>query len=420
MLGNQISTLTHNVQNLTAAVATMAQTVTSVVATNQSNIADLANTIGQMNMETGHTASASIDKTFITKPTPFNGKCSGAEAQHFLAAFSNWAMSTGKLLNDRDTLSGKIIANDEKWIQSVLNFLTDDARSWALSHLEKIANGEVPFRCYLDFMAAFRKRFKPVDGQMTARDIIKHLKQNTLLVAQYKAKFNEQSPRTNWSDSDLREQFYDNLSSRIKDMMVYMDDDIFSLNGCYKVALRINTRIWAREAEKAGKLVTSMNLTNRHTATPAADSNAMDIDATRMQSTVTKTIGEWNKHMVGKCNRCGLKDHKAKDGNHNRDVCNWCLKAGHRSSACMGRFFGNARVTHPAQQATASATITEVSPTSSTSPATTGKPSTSPATALATTHVAPPSTANIYTAAEFEKQVAEMRKEMDAIKAAFA
>lgn len=168
-LGNQISTLTHNVQNLTAAVATMAQTVTSVVATN----------IG-----TGHTASASTDKTFVTKPTPFNSKGSGTEARHFLAAFSNWVMSTGKLLNDRDTLSGKIVVNDEKWIWSVLSFLMDDARSWALPHLEKIANREVPFRRYSDFTAAFRKWFKPVDSQMTARDIIKHLKQNTLLVAQ--------------------------------------------------------------------------------------------------------------------------------------------------------------------------------------------------------------------------------------------
>lgn len=132
-------------------------------------------------------------------------------------------------------------------------------------------------------------------------------------------------------------------------MMVYMDNNTSSLDGCYKIALRINTRIRAREAEKAGKLITSMNLTNRHMATPVADSNAMDIDATWMQSTVTKTIGKWNKHMAGKCNRCESKDHKAKDGNHDRNVCDWCLKAGHRSLACMGRFVSNAHVTCPAQ-----------------------------------------------------------------------
>lgn len=80
-------------------------------------------------------------------------------------------------------------------------------------------------------------------------------------------------------------------------------------------------RIWAKEAKKAGKAIISMNTTNGHMANPAADSNAMDIDATRMQSTVTKTIGKWNKHMASKYNRCGSKHHKAKDGNHDCDVC---------------------------------------------------------------------------------------------------
>lgn len=150
--------LTTQMETLGRAVSTLAQTVQTIADINRSNIRDMTQAIAQMPTGTSYTASASADKTFVAKPTPFNGKGSGAEARHFLAAFSNWAMSTGSLLNDRD-LAGGTIMNHEKWIRSVLNFLTDDARSWALPHLEKIANNEIPFDTYSDFVTAFRKRF---------------------------------------------------------------------------------------------------------------------------------------------------------------------------------------------------------------------------------------------------------------------
>lgn len=47
----------------------------------------------------------------------------------------------------------------------------------------------------------------------------------------------------------------------------------------------------------------------------------------------------------GQINRCASRDHVAKDGKHERDVCDWCIKNGHLSNACMRKFMGFPRPT---------------------------------------------------------------------------
>ena len=126
-----------------------------------------------------------------------------------------------------------------------------------------------------------------------------------------------------------------------------------------------------RDAEKRGH-------TSQNTSTNSAqkDPNAMDID-TSHQNQQSSTGGTnlnrqtYLKWMTGKCFGCGSKDHTKKDGNHEKDMCNYCGKTGHRGPICFSKY-----VKKPGRAAGAAATSTESSltPLSSTASATTSSP----------------------------------------------
>jgi hypothetical protein len=59
----------------------------------------------------------------------------------------------------------------------------------------------------------------------------------------------------------------------------------------------------------------------------------MDVDATH-------TRDEFLRRMHGKCFGCGSAVHARKDGNHERDQCNYCKRVGHREVVCMEKFMG--------------------------------------------------------------------------------
>jgi hypothetical protein len=44
--------------------------------------------------------------------------------------------------------------------------------------------------------------------------------------------------------------------------------------------------------------------------------------------------------MVGRCYGCGSKAHRKVDGNHERDICNYCGVTGHLASVCRRKFLG--------------------------------------------------------------------------------
>ncbi|EJF56768.1 hypothetical protein DICSQDRAFT_70917, partial [Dichomitus squalens LYAD-421 SS1] len=69
---------------------------------------------------------------------------------------------------------------------------------------------------------------------------------------------------------------------------------------------------------------------------PARDPNAMDINATR-------TREEFNRLMRGKCYSCGSTVHVKKDGGHDRDICSYCRRVGHRETVCMDKFLKKPR-----------------------------------------------------------------------------
>jgi hypothetical protein len=59
----------------------------------------------------------------------------------------------------------------------------------------------------------------------------------------------------------------------------------------------------------------------------------MDVDATR-------TREEYLRQMRGRCFGCGSTTHTKKDGNHEREICGYCGRVGHRVVACMDKFLG--------------------------------------------------------------------------------
>lgn len=285
-------------------------------------------------------AGTNSGKGVVAKPSMFSGNGDLSESRFFLATFANWAQNQGSAMN-RANPAGGWLRDDQKWIGSVLNFLTDKARSWALPYLEKIGKLQPAFQTWTEFEDAFRKRFEPVDIKTTAQQALEGLTQGRGSVEQYKARFDEHAPRTGWPDAVLAREFRDGLSERVKDVMINLTYNKEVLAEVYEKAQIAGERIRERDQEKSGK--------GRHSTASVPAPDAMDIDATRVTKAPTpakgtspngKTYDDFKRAMVNKCSKCASADHIAKNGNHERDICYHCKKAGHRSTACMRKFMG--------------------------------------------------------------------------------
>ena len=95
----------------------------------------------------------------------------------------------------------------------------------------------------------------------------------------------------------------------------------------------------------------------------------MEVDAMCQgnNSKEKKTHKSYLTTMKGRCFSCGSKEHNKKDGNHERDICHHCGKAGHRSMVCLSKYLGKP----PA--AKAAATETSTSGPNSNGPSTSSK-----------------------------------------------
>lgn len=307
-----------------------------------------------------------LDKA-LQKPTPFKGS-SSADARRFLAAFSTYAMTTGNLLNNPQA-DGTYTPDERKWIVSALTFLQDEAAIWATPYLEKVAEANVANRPFQDswatFKTDFRSRFETSNEAVDAKDALRALWQGSKTVPEYAAKFKELMSRTGYSAADLRDRFYEHLASGIKDELVHTARPIGTLDELLTVATDLDVRLRQRRAEKAreqGKSVPSPRLpTTTTTAAPfiAKDPNAMDIDGTHSREAFIKS-------MTGKCFGCGSTAHNKRDGNHERDICAWCGRTGHREVVCQSKFMGQPKkqrvaVTEEAPSDTAAAAEATVS-----------------------------------------------------------
>lgn len=145
--------------------------------------------------------------------------------------------------------------------------------------------------------------------------------------------------RTGYSAADLRDRFYEHLASSIKDKLVHTTRPIGTLNEFLTVATELDVRICQHRAEKArkqGKSVPSPQfLPTATSAAPfvAKDPNTMDIDGTHSREAFIKS-------MTGECFGCGSTAHSKRDSNHERELCAWCERTGHREVVCQSKFMG--------------------------------------------------------------------------------
>ena len=280
-------------------------------------------------------------KDIVSKPKPWNGKGGSTEARHFLAAFNNWGFGQERAMNTLDPVTNTWHREEQKWIQAVLNHMEEDACTWALPHLEELLNLQrAPFGgSWATFKSEFTKRFIPLDISETARDALKKIKQSKMSVAEYQSMFDQYSKQTGWSDNDHQQRFYDGLTDHIKDALLVTNLPIETLEELCTAAQSIDQRLRQRNAEKKGG--------SYSTTTPgkAHESDAMQVDTSHQQqgrstNKAVKSRADFQNFMKGKCYGCGKTDHSKKDGNHKRNVCNYCQKTGHRSNICMIKYMG--------------------------------------------------------------------------------
>ena len=103
------------------------------------------------------TTIGGADKSLIQKPSPYTGK-SSPDARRFIAAFTLYAQDTGTKLNTRVMVGEeqKWKPDGQKWIQTALSFLQDEAAVWATPYIEKMVKDQIAFPTWDDFCAAFK------------------------------------------------------------------------------------------------------------------------------------------------------------------------------------------------------------------------------------------------------------------------
>ncbi|EJF55392.1 hypothetical protein DICSQDRAFT_141950 [Dichomitus squalens LYAD-421 SS1] len=275
----------------------------------------------------------------VQKPSLFKGG-QGGEARRFLAAFTLWAMSQGSTLNHVDATGNTISAHDDQWIRAVLSFMQDSAALWATPAMEEITQGTTPFKgLWTEFRTQFKARFETVDEAVDAKERLRTLWQGSMTVPEYAARFNELSTRTGYSKADLRDCFYEHLADSIKDELVHTARPIASLEDLITVRHRrpcpptpCRTGSSARthhHHHHRGQAGCSAAYHPLHAACPGPERNGHR--------------REFNRLMHGKCYGCGSTAHVKKDGGHNRDICGYCRRVGHRETVCMDKFLKKPR-----------------------------------------------------------------------------
>ena len=284
--------------------------------------------------------------------------------------------------------------------------MEEDARTWALPYLEELGRGKQPFKGdWAEFEKAFTQRFMPQDSQEVAREALKNIKQGKQMVAEYTSKFDQYTMQTGWSDADHRTRYYDGLSDKVKDSMAITDRSIATFEELRKVALVLDQRIRQREAKKKGQTFSNMSQ-----GTSSQNPDAMEVDASCQGTQNTnekKTHKSYLASMKGRCFVCRSKEHNKKDGNHERDVCHHCGKAGHRSMVCFSKYMG--------KPPTAKVAATE---TSTSGPNSNG-PSTSSKAVATTTTPATDSKTQADLLAQLLKRGEDQDKELKALRASF-
>jgi hypothetical protein len=329
----------------------------------------LTQLVGQGQPQVMAQTSSSLGK-IVAHPWPWDGKGDSAAAWHFLVAFSNWAFSQKGQMNV-ELANGQWHHRDMDWIHAILNLMSGKVRTWALPTLEELRDGRDPYRgVWQEFEEQFTCWFIPLDLAQAACEALKKLKQGKLSMAEYKAKFDEQSALTKWSLINLRTRFYDRLSDNIKDTLAITNHPIETLHELFESAQIVDMRMHQWQAEKKGQ-------TFHQQGGQAQGVVPMEVDATCQQQgnkgkgaqpqpqsgSGGKNQASWMKQMAGKCFGCRISDHTKKAGSHDQEICHHCQKAGHHANVCFDKYMGKEKKAKAASTETAAATAPSVSST---------------------------------------------------------
>ena len=286
-----------------------------------------------------------------------------------------------------------------------------DTRTWCLPALERLRKDEEPFNGdWAKFEDAFTKRFIPQDPGEATREALKHLTQGKKSVAEYKAKFEEHASLTGWSKVDLRSHFYDGLADAIKDALAISDRPTEAYESLVEAAQALDIRLRQRQAEKKGQTFHQTSSQSHGT-----ESMPMDINASHQQqggrqgqsAQKRPSHSDFLKKMKGKCFGCRSSDHTKEQGNHGSDICNHCKKAGHRSMVCFAKLIGREKVSATSQMQADSNQCSLSQSTNTTQQAPSQPQATAKANATSSGTLA------------LQKQIAEMQKQIEALKASF-
>jgi hypothetical protein len=257
----------------------------------------LTQAIADMSHAIATASSARSVVNSVYKPLqPFKGQ-RGPDAQQFLAAFWVWAAQQPQLQDYK------------QWIAAVFGYLQDNTAIWATPYLEQQKCGETPFEgSWTKFEEKFKARFMMVDEQYDTRECIKSLKQGSLSVVEYVAKFDEYKDCTGFLPEDLRERLREGLASYIKDAMANSERKTTTYEELVETAQILDKRYqdhWAEKARKQGQSIPAVakpyissiaSPFTGPTAAPHRDPNAMDVDVTKA---ITKTLQDYNDWMRG-------------------------------------------------------------------------------------------------------------------------
>ena len=207
--------------------------------------------------------------------------------------------------------------------------------------MEDFANGIPPFGGRWDFFCEqFKARFESADEVVDAKKKLWVLWQAGSTVPEYAAQFKQLMTHTGYLGTDLRDRFYEHLSSRIKDELVHSARATTMLDELIVVAMDIDTWVRQRRAEKEREkkrtgetFETTVTLTPFLNPSPNTEPVAMNVDA-------TQTRDDFMCQMHGKCFGCGSAAHTKKDGHHECDLCIYCKRPGHCEGVCMDKFLG--------------------------------------------------------------------------------
>ena len=294
-------------------------------------------------VSTLHLANNVSGAKIVMRPSPFGGE-GGEDARRFLAGFTMWAMAQGTGLNVVDAQGNPIGRRDGEWIRAALSLMENEAAIWAAPAMEVFEGGQIPFGGVWEiFRTQFRARFETVNEVVDTKEKLRLLWQDQSTVPEYAAQFKQVMGRTGYSVADLRDRFYEHLHPKIKDELVHTARAIGTLDELINVASDIDTRVRQRRAERerekrrsvlnTGTTTVPQSQANNPLLAPVVDPVVMDVDATR-------TREEFLRRMRGKCFGCGSTTHTKRDGHHERDICKFCLRVGHREPVCIDKFLG--------------------------------------------------------------------------------